>query len=166
LSGVAGLAGERENSGCADSSDIQLNARYDRRLLGGAVVLEGKVLARAGEDWRGKLYREFQPAALQPVSVKFIPYSLWQNRGPSEMSVWVRAAVCEHAIADHDFGQIRRSARKIILRVMFAGARRTNAMAELRMGAIPDKQFNLVPAAFVIADSFAMGADRQQPPKS
>ena len=70
-------------------ADIQLNARYDRRLLDGIVVLEGKALVRAGENWRGKLYREFQPAELKPVGVKFIPYSVWQNRGPSEMSVWL-----------------------------------------------------------------------------
>ena len=70
-------------------SDVTLRARYDRRLLGGVVVLEGQALARAGEDWRGKLYREFQPAALKPINVKFIPYSVWQNRGPSEMSVWL-----------------------------------------------------------------------------
>ena len=70
-------------------TDIKLMARYDRRLLDGIVVLEGKVLARTGENWRGKLYREFQPVELKPINVKFIPYSVWQNRGPSEMSVWL-----------------------------------------------------------------------------
>ena len=70
-------------------SDIQLNARYDRRLLDGIVVLEGKGLARSTENWSGKLYREVQPAELKPINVKFIPYSVWQNRGPSEMSVWL-----------------------------------------------------------------------------
>jgi DUF1680 family protein len=70
-------------------SDMKLAARFDRRLLDGVVVLEGKVLARAGGNWSGKLYRELQPAELKPISVKFIPYSVWQNRGPSEMSVWL-----------------------------------------------------------------------------
>ena len=70
-------------------SDMKLVARYDRRLLDGIVILEGKVLARAAENWRGKLYREFQPVELKPINVKFIPYSVWQNRGPSEMSVWL-----------------------------------------------------------------------------
>ena len=69
--------------------DISLLARYDSRLLGGVVVLDGKVLTRAGEDWSGKLYREVQPEKFQTNSVKFIPYSVWQNRGPSEMSVWL-----------------------------------------------------------------------------
>jgi len=70
-------------------ADLKLRARYDRRLLDGIVVLEGKALNRQGENWGGKLYREFQPAELDPINVKFIPYSLWQNRGPSEMSVWL-----------------------------------------------------------------------------
>ncbi len=70
-------------------SDMKLTARYDQRLLGGIVVLEGKALLRPPENWSGKLYREFQQAELKPVNVKFIPYSVWQNRGPSEMSVWL-----------------------------------------------------------------------------
>ena len=72
--------------------DLKLTARYDPHLLAGVVVLEGRVLAEPRENWSGKLYREFQPADLKPVSVKFIPYSVWQNRGPSEMSVWLPVA--------------------------------------------------------------------------
>ena len=70
-------------------SDLKLTARHDRRLLAGIVVLEGRALARTEENWNGKLYREFQPPELKSISVKFIPYSVWQNRGPSEMSVWL-----------------------------------------------------------------------------
>ena len=70
-------------------ADLQLAARYDGRLLGGIVVLEGQAEAGSGENWQGKLYREVQPTALKPVPVKLIPYSVWQNRGPSEMSVWL-----------------------------------------------------------------------------
>src|ERR1017187_3187919 len=69
-------------------ADLKLIERYDRRLLDGVVVLEGKALAKPAENWKGKLYREFQPADLRPVNVRFIPYSVWDNRGPSEMSVW------------------------------------------------------------------------------
>ena len=69
--------------------DLKLTPRFDRHLLDGVVVLEGKALAQPDENWSGKLYRDFQPAEFKPVSVKFIPYSVWQNRGPSEMSVWL-----------------------------------------------------------------------------
>jgi DUF1680 family protein len=72
--------------------DITLVARYDRRLLDGVVVLEGKAQSRSQEIWIGKLYREFQPSELKPINVRFIPYSVWQNRGPSEMSVWLPRA--------------------------------------------------------------------------
>ncbi len=70
-------------------NDMELRARFDGRLLGGVVVLDGKVLTRVGESWSGKLYREIQPEKFQTNGVKFIPYSVWQNRGPSELSVWL-----------------------------------------------------------------------------
>ncbi|HZT22878.1 MAG TPA: glycoside hydrolase family 127 protein [Verrucomicrobiae bacterium] len=73
--------------------DMKLTTRYDRRLLGGAVVLEGAALARPREPWNGKLYRPFQPDSLKAIRIRFIPYCLWQNRGPSEMSVWLPLAV-------------------------------------------------------------------------
>src|SRR6185312_3512892 len=56
-------------------ADMTLTARYDRRLLDGVVVLEGKALARAETNWSGTLYREFQPGALRPINARFIPYS-------------------------------------------------------------------------------------------
>jgi DUF1680 family protein len=70
-------------------SDIQLTARLDRRLLGGVVVLEGKALARSEADWRGELYRDARTASLTPVDIRLIPYFAWDNRGPSEMTVWL-----------------------------------------------------------------------------
>lgn len=72
--------------------DIHLIARYDRRLLDGIVVLEGKALARPEEDWKGTLYRELEPEKFKSINVRFIPYCVWQNRGPSEMSVWLPRA--------------------------------------------------------------------------
>jgi hypothetical protein len=70
-------------------SDMKLTARYDRRLLEGVVVLEGIALARRGENWNGRLYREFQSDDFQPLRIRLIPYCVWQNRGPAEMSVWL-----------------------------------------------------------------------------
>jgi hypothetical protein len=72
--------------------NLKLAARYDQRLLGGAVVLDGAVLVRPPQNWSGKLYAEYQPAKFETATVKFIPYSLWQNRGPSEMTVWLPLA--------------------------------------------------------------------------
>jgi uncharacterized protein len=72
--------------------DIDLVARFDRRLLGGTVVLEGAAQVSTSRPWNGELYREVPPAATKPVKVAFIPYSLWANRGPGEMSVWLPKA--------------------------------------------------------------------------
>jgi DUF1680 family protein len=70
-------------------SNINLMTRYDQRLLSGVVILEGSVIARQNENWSGQLYREFTSATNKNVSVRFIPYFVWANRGPSEMSVWL-----------------------------------------------------------------------------
>ena len=73
-------------------ADMHLTARYDRWLLNGVVVLEGRALAQSQMDWNGTLYREMSRAELNPCNVKFIPYSVWQNRGRSEMTVWLPRA--------------------------------------------------------------------------
>jgi DUF1680 family protein len=64
-------------------------ARYDQRLLGGVVVLEATLLAKSDGDWDGKLYREFRAPTFKPIKTRLIPYSVWANRGKSEMSVWL-----------------------------------------------------------------------------
>ena len=74
-------------------ADVNLQARYDARLLGGVVVLEGPLLAQPAENWTGKLYLEVSKAPLQPVKTQLIPYFVWENRGRSEMSVWLPLAL-------------------------------------------------------------------------
>lgn len=71
------------------SPDAKLRARYDQRLLGGVVVLEGQALARTNSTWSGQLYREAKPTKPTPIKLRLIPYSVWANRGPGEMSVWL-----------------------------------------------------------------------------
>jgi DUF1680 family protein len=70
-------------------SNIDLVARFDRNLLNGIVVLEGKAVSLHNANWNGQLYRALQPAAGQPTNVRFIPYFAWANRSPSEMTVWL-----------------------------------------------------------------------------
>lgn len=70
-------------------ADVELHARFDSRLLDGIVVLEGKIQTKTGEQWDGTLYREARQERFKTDSVKLIPYCVWQNRGPSEMSVWL-----------------------------------------------------------------------------
>ena len=73
-------------------ADIDLVARYDKRLLGGVVVLDAVAQVRPSANWNGQLYREFRPAPVRFAKVSFIPYSVWGNRGRSEMSVWLPVA--------------------------------------------------------------------------
>jgi DUF1680 family protein len=68
---------------------VDLIARYDRRLLGGVVVLEGLGLTRSQEDWQGQLYRELNSTRPKPVKLRLVPYFAWANRGPSDMTVWL-----------------------------------------------------------------------------
>ena len=73
------------------SSDTKLRARFDYRLLGGVVVLEGAAMARTNSRWSGPLYRELRPPTPTPTPIKLrlIPYCVWANRGDGEMSVWL-----------------------------------------------------------------------------
>ena len=71
------------------SPDIKLRARYDQRLLGGSVVLEGAARARTNSGWSSELYRALKSSTPTPLKLRLIPYSVWANRGPSEMSVWL-----------------------------------------------------------------------------
>lgn len=71
-------------------ANLELNARYDSRLLGGVVVLEGNAVTRSTGDWRGRLYRDASPSPPRPLRLRLIPYYAWDNRGASTMSVWLR----------------------------------------------------------------------------
>lgn len=69
---------------------IQLVPRFDPDLLGGVTVLEGKAVAQASPDWTGKLYQEVKELPAREIDVRLIPYFAWDNRGKSEMTVWIR----------------------------------------------------------------------------
>lgn len=70
--------------------EVKFLARYDQRLLGGVVALNATLLATAPRDWNGQLYREMKPIAAKPIKTQLIPYYAWANRGPGEMTVWLR----------------------------------------------------------------------------
>mgnify|MGYP001222990002 CR=1 FL=1 len=70
--------------------DPKLTERFDPELLGGCVVVEGDGLATDESAWPAD--RPYAPLAkrTRPVRFKAIPYYLWGNREPGEMSVWLR----------------------------------------------------------------------------
>ena len=68
----------------------RLKARFDPRTLGGCVVIEGPALAPTPAGWKGRLYRNAADAgAPKPTRIRAVPYFLWDNRKPGEMTVWV-----------------------------------------------------------------------------
>ncbi len=70
-------------------ADSDLRPRFDAKLLDGVTVLEGRAVAYPAAEWGRELYRELTPAAVKPVAVRLIPYYAWDNRGRSEMTVWL-----------------------------------------------------------------------------
>jgi DUF1680 family protein len=69
--------------------NVKLTPRFDKNVLGGVSVLEGKAEAIAGKPWGNELYREVKPATPQAIDIRLVPYYAWANRGKSEMTVWI-----------------------------------------------------------------------------
>jgi uncharacterized protein len=69
--------------------DAKFAPRFEKELLGGVAVLEGKAELAPVRPWNGELYREVKPAESKPVELKLVPYFAWGNRGKSEMTVWM-----------------------------------------------------------------------------
>jgi uncharacterized protein len=66
-----------------------LTTKFEPHLLGGVTVIKGKVWLRAAAQWSGRLYRELSSPNGKNVSARFVPYSVWGNRGVGEMTVWL-----------------------------------------------------------------------------
>jgi uncharacterized protein len=69
--------------------DVKFAARFEKELLGGVTVLEGKAELATARPWGAELYREVKPTESKAVEIKLIPYFAWANRGKSEMTVWI-----------------------------------------------------------------------------
>lgn len=67
----------------------RLTAKYEPRLLGGAVLISGQAFRRNPAGWNDRLYRADR-SKTKSVIIKAIPYFLWNNRKPGEMLVWIR----------------------------------------------------------------------------
>ena len=69
-------------------SDARLAPRHDATLLGGVTVLEGRACRVRKGDWSGVLYRDLD-TTLEDVAITLIPYYAWNNRGLTQMTVWM-----------------------------------------------------------------------------
>ena len=52
-------------------------------------VLHGHALVRDPKNWKGQLYRAASPRKTWEIDVRLVPYFAWDNRGKSEMTVWL-----------------------------------------------------------------------------
>jgi DUF1680 family protein len=68
----------------------ELRARFAPRLLGGVVAIMGRGRRREASPWeKGDLYRTAR-SKTRIVPIRAVPYSVWGNRRPGEMVVWIR----------------------------------------------------------------------------
>ena len=58
-------------------------------LIADLRILRGQVLVNAQDSWFGQLYRPAQKHRFRTIEAQFIPYFAWDNRGKSEMTVWM-----------------------------------------------------------------------------
>ena len=69
---------------------VQFREQTSSRL-GGAVLLTCAGLRETEEGWKdGELYRPFRETEERQVTLTWIPYYAWANRGEGEMQVWTR----------------------------------------------------------------------------
>lgn len=69
--------------------NIVLEPRFDSDLLSGINVLEGEVEVYQNSDWSNTLYKPLEQKELKKTKIKMIPYYAWNNRGTTNMSVWM-----------------------------------------------------------------------------
>jgi len=60
--------------------------------IAGLRALRGKAIARPEGKWDGSLYREMPNETAKKIEIDLIPYFAWDNRGQSEMSVFLPLA--------------------------------------------------------------------------
>jgi len=69
-------------------ADAELTARFEEGVLGWEVMLAGQAVAVSDEGWESALYRT-QPPVRVPVTIRAVPYCVWDNRAPGRMAVWL-----------------------------------------------------------------------------
>jgi DUF1680 family protein len=72
-------------------ADAPLAEHFDSGLLGGTEVVTFKGRKLSEDDWDDTLYG-FTPPKKEEITLKAVPYCLWNNRGNGEMLVWIRLA--------------------------------------------------------------------------
>ena len=69
--------------------NIKFIESFENSLLGGIVSLNGKGIYICDNDWNDKLYAPIGNDDEKEIALRLIPYYAWNNRGISEMTVWI-----------------------------------------------------------------------------
>ena len=69
--------------------DMQLEARQEQDLLGGLTVVKGRARRVIDGNQTDSLYYDAGDEREQELAVTLIPYYAWNNRGITEMTVWL-----------------------------------------------------------------------------
>lgn len=68
--------------------DAELKAEFKTDLLGGVMTIKTKGLRYTPADWKDKLYLPV-PSKAESAELTAVPYCVWDNRQPGEMTVWI-----------------------------------------------------------------------------
>jgi uncharacterized protein len=69
--------------------DAELRGAFKPDLLHGVGIVEAEVVVKPSPTWKQELYRPLVQPNGKSMTVRFIPYFAWANRGASEMTVWL-----------------------------------------------------------------------------
>ena len=67
-----------------------LTIETDKAVLGEGVIIKGKGLRTIDDGWQNDLYKPCE-ISKKEVEIKAVPYFVWGNREPGEMTVWIRS---------------------------------------------------------------------------
>lgn len=68
--------------------DVKLKPKFATDILGGTIILRGKLrVVQKKND--GVFYHDLEMEGGEKIKVKLIPYFAWNNRGETEMTVWL-----------------------------------------------------------------------------
>ncbi len=67
----------------------EFKPKFQPKLLGGVVTLEGEGYSTSTPNWRRRLYAPISKTETRKLSL--IPYGYWANRAPGAMAVWLPA---------------------------------------------------------------------------
>ncbi len=68
---------------------MRLEASMESELLGGVMTIKAAALRRYEANGSTALYQEAGNEREEPLDIRLVPYYAWNNRGISEMTVWL-----------------------------------------------------------------------------